>query len=141
MLQGQRHTAHRQQHRTAGDEVAEQMGLFLPQRINAEQQGQQQAAQVEHHRSVFTHAAIVAVEVGLGIQQEIGDVNRDHQEQFTLASIHRAVGAAEQQHQGGQHVEQRGEEDAEVLDVRSREPGQQQQQRREKMAETYSGHA
>ncbi len=85
---------------------------------------------MEHHRSVFTHAAIVAVEVGLGVQQEIGDVHRDHQEQFTLASIHRAVSATEQQNQGGQYVEQRGEEDAEVLDVRSREPGQQQQQRR-----------
>ena len=85
---------------------------------------------MKDHRGVFAHTAIVTVEIGLGIQQEIGDVHRDHQEQFTLAPIHRAIRTAEQQHQGRQHVEQRGEEDVEVLDVRSREPSQQQQQRR-----------
>lgn len=79
---------------------------------------------MKHHRRVFTHAAVIAVVIGLGIEQEVSDVHRDHQKQFALTAVHRAIRAAEQQHQGRQHVEQRREEHVEVLDVRSREPGQ-----------------
>ncbi len=71
------------------------MRTFLPGAIQAKQRRQQQANQVEDHRGIVTDPAVVAVEVGLGVEQEIGDVHRDHQEQLTLAAIHRAVGAAQ----------------------------------------------
>lgn len=103
------------------------MRALLPGSEQTEQQGQQQAAQVEYHRGILTDPAIVPVEVGLGIEQEVGDVHRDHQEQLALASIHRAIRPAEQQHQGRQHVEQRSEEYVEVLDVGGRQPSKQKQ--------------
>lgn len=81
---------------------------------------------MEYHGRILAHLAVVAVIVSLGIEQEIGDVHRDHQEQFPLAPIHRAVGTAEQQHQGRQDVEQRGEEDVEILDVGGRKPRKQE---------------
>lgn len=61
---------------------------------------------MKHHCGIHPYLAEVAVVIGLGIEQEIRDVHRDHQEQFTLAPIHRAVRAAEQQHQGRQDIEQ-----------------------------------
>ncbi len=106
LLQRQRHTADGKQHRATGNEVAEQVGFLLPQRIDAEQQRQQQATQMKDHRRVFADTAIVAVVIGLGVQQEVNPIHRDHQEQLTLATIHRAVRTAEQQHKGRQHVEQ-----------------------------------
>ncbi|MNJ51299.1 hypothetical protein D3C77_465990 [compost metagenome] len=83
---------------------------------------------MEHHGGVLAYHAIVAVVVGLGVEQEVGDIHRDHQEQFTLTAVDRAVGPAQQQHQGWQHVEQRGEEDVEVSDISSGEPRHQQEQ-------------
>ena len=82
---------------------------------------------MEDHCGVFTNLAVVAVIVGLGVEQEVGDVHRDHQKQFTLTSVNRAVSTAEQQHQGWQYVEQRGEKDVQILHVRSRKPREQKQ--------------
>ncbi|MNJ45046.1 hypothetical protein D3C77_401240 [compost metagenome] len=77
---------------------------------------------MEHHRRILTDPAIVAIEIGLGIEQEIGDVHRDHQKQFALTAIHGAVGATQQQHQRRQDIEQRREEDAEVSHISGGEP-------------------
>ena len=106
----------------------EQMRTFLPRGEQPEQQRQQQTDQVKHHGGVFAHLAIVAVIVGLGVEQKVGDVHREHQKQLALTSVNRTVSAAQEQHQGWQHVEQRSEENAEVFDVRSRQPREQQQQ-------------
>ena len=89
---------------------------------------------MENHRSILADFAVVAEIVGLGIQQEVGDVHRDHQKQLTLAPIHPAISAAQQQDQRRQHVEQRREENAQVLDVGGRQPREQQHQRRQEMA-------
>jgi len=80
---------------------------------------------MEDHGGIVTDFTIVAVIVGLGVEQEVGDVHRDHQKQFTLTSVNCAIRPAEQQHQRRQHVEQRGEEDVEILDVGSRKPRKQ----------------
>ncbi|MNZ70839.1 hypothetical protein D3C78_891900 [compost metagenome] len=61
---------------------------------------------MENHRCVLAHTPMVTVVVGLGIEQKVGDVHRDHQEQLTLATVDRAVGATQQQDQGGQDIEQ-----------------------------------
>ncbi|MNN32769.1 hypothetical protein D3C81_1465010 [compost metagenome] len=98
------------------------MCTFLPCGEQAEQQRQQQADEVEDHRSVFADLAIVAVIVGLGVEQKVGDVHREHQKQLALTAVYRAIRAAQQQHQRRQHVEQRREEHAKVFDVRSRQP-------------------
>ena len=60
LLQGQRDAANRQQDCATCDKVAKQVGLFLPERINAEQQRQQQATQMEYNRGVFAYAATEA---------------------------------------------------------------------------------
>ncbi|MCY1181924.1 hypothetical protein D9M73_224570 [compost metagenome] len=82
---------------------------------------------MKDHRGIVTHFAVVAVIVGLGIEQEIGDVDGDHQKQFALTPIHRAVGATEQQHQGRQDIEQRREKDIQVFHVGSCQPRNQKQ--------------
>ncbi|MNC12306.1 hypothetical protein D3C75_600250 [compost metagenome] len=120
LLKPQRHAADRQQYGETRHHVLKQMGALLPCREDAKQQRQQQATQMKDHRGIVTHLAVVAVIVSLGVEQEVGDVHRDHQKQFTLASVYRAIGATEQQHQGGQHVEQRSEKDVQLLDVCSR---------------------
>ncbi|XRA83174.1 hypothetical protein RPN52_01955 [Pseudomonas putida] len=89
---------------------------------------------MEDHRGVLTHAAMVTVEVGLGIEQKVGDVHRQHQEQLTLTAVYRAVGATQQQNQGRQDIEQRCEKDAEVSHIGCGEPCQQQEQRRQEVA-------
>ncbi|MCY1428031.1 hypothetical protein D9M71_439010 [compost metagenome] len=80
---------------------------------------------MEDHSGVVAHLAKVPVVIGLGIEQEIGDVHGDHQKQFALTPIDRAVGAAEQQHQGWQDIEQRSEKDIQVFHVGSRQPCKQ----------------
>ena len=92
-----------------------QVGALLPRREQPEQEGQQQADQMEHDRRILSDPAVVAIEIGLRVEQEVGDVHRDHQEQLALATVHGAIGTAEQQHQCRQYIEQGGEEDAEVL--------------------------
>ncbi len=87
---------------------------------------------MEDYGGVFANFAVIAVVIGLSVEQEVGDVHRDHQKQFTLASVNRAIRPAEQQHQSRQHVEQRSEENVEILDVGSRKPRKQQQQRWQK---------
>ncbi|MNM98293.1 hypothetical protein D3C81_1108190 [compost metagenome] len=77
---------------------------------------------MKHHRRIFANTTIVTVEVGLGIEQKIGDVHREHQEQLALTTINGAIGTTEQQDQGGQNIEQGGEEDVEVSNIGSREP-------------------
>jgi len=114
------------------------VSAFLPGAEQAVQGRQQQAHKVEDHGCVLAHAAIVTVEIGLRVEQEICDVHRHHQEQFTLAAIHGAVGATQQQDQGGKNIEQGCEEDAEVSYISRREPGQQQKQRRQEMARANS---
>lgn len=128
MLQRQGHAAEDQQHREPGHHVLEQMGALLPRGEQPEQQRQQQADEMEDHRRVFTHLAVIAVKIGLGIQQEVGDVHRDHQKQLALTAVDGAIRASQKQHQCRQHIEQGGEEDVEILDVGSRKPRQQQQQ-------------
>ena len=93
-----------------------------------------QAYQVEDHRCILAHTAVVAVEVGLGVEQKVGDVHRKHQEQLTLPAVHGAVGAAQQQNQRRQDIEQRCEEDTEVSHIGCGEPCQQQEQRRQEVA-------
>ncbi len=89
---------------------------------------------MEDHGSIFTNAAVVSIEVSLGIEQEIGDVDREHQKQLPLAPVHRAIGAAHQQHEGWQHIEKRCEENAEVLDVSRSQACPQQDERGYEMA-------
>ncbi|MNY18986.1 hypothetical protein D3C86_1523980 [compost metagenome] len=124
LLQPQRHAAHRQQHGETRHHVLEQVRALLPRGEHAKQQRQQQATQMEDHRGVLAHLAVVAVVVGLCVEQKVGDVHGDHQKQFTLTSVNRAVGTAEQQHQGRQYVEQRGEENVQVFDIRGRKARQ-----------------
>ncbi|MOA04982.1 hypothetical protein D3C78_1245590 [compost metagenome] len=138
LLKGHCHAAHGKQHGATGDQVLQQVGALLPGTIQPEQGGQQQAHQVEDHRRVLAHAAMVTVEVGLGVEQVVGDVHREHQEQLALATVHRTVGAAQQQDQGGQDVEQRCEKDTEVSHIGRGEACQQKNQRRQEVACAYS---
>ncbi|MNR45164.1 hypothetical protein D3C85_1639840 [compost metagenome] len=77
------------------------MRTLLPGTVEGEHQRQEQADQMKHHRRIFANTTIVTVEVGLGIEQKIGDVHREHQEQLALTTINGAIGTTEQQDQGG----------------------------------------
>ncbi|MNF87753.1 hypothetical protein D3C84_702280 [compost metagenome] len=122
LLQRQGNAAKGQQHSKPRNHVLEQVGALLPRREQPVEQRQQQATEVEHHGGVLTDLAEITVVIGLGVEQKVGDVHRDHQKQFTLTAVNRAVRTTEQQHQGRQHVEQRSEEDVEILDVGSCKP-------------------
>ena len=83
---------------------------------------------MEHQRGVLAHLALLAEVVGLDVQQEVGEVDHHQQGELALAAINHAEGAAQQQEQGRQHVEQRQEELAQLPQARHGQAGQQQWQ-------------
>ena len=83
---------------------------------------------MEDNGRILTDPPIVSIKVSLSIQQEVGDIDRDHQKQLTLTSVNRAVGTAKQQHQGWQHIEQRCEENTQVPHIGRRQSAEQKEQ-------------
>ena len=71
------------------------MGAFLPGRVEAVEQRQQQAAQVEDQRRISANLPCGTKVINLSIQQEVSEVQRQQQKHFALAAIHQAKRAAE----------------------------------------------
>ncbi|MCY1458746.1 hypothetical protein D9M71_761560 [compost metagenome] len=86
------------------------MGSLLPAAVQAVEQGQQQADQVEHQPGVIPHHTLGLVVVHLAIELVIGEVDHQQQRHLAYPSVGRAEGAAQEQEQRRQHVEQGDEE-------------------------------
>src|SRR3990167_1470192 len=114
------------------------MGAFLPGGVKAVEQRQQQATQMKNQRSITAHLSRGAKMIDLGIKQKVAEVQRQQQKHFALTAIHQTERATEQQQQGGQHIEQRGEELAQHRQARQQQAAEQKQQRRQKMAKAHS---